>query len=367
MNNKSKVLFANYVSRLMTCPRNFEMWRIKAVEEFLNSGETISNSGVKRYVENLDISKSHTRIEIEQLLRDFLIFKSYEIPKSDEVKGIKLNTLNHRLQVDIEDSIRDFGKWLVQDQEFSPNTAKSYIYSVRYFLSTFPILCQKNAVTYKQSLLSSGLSYKTINIRMSGISSYGKFLGKDIVIKRLRVPRAMECNNVPTNEEMKIYLDNVRKWNRYWYLVSRCLSTTGLRVHELLKITYSDILSGSVVLVGKGGKPRRIFFQQKFIEEIEDYLTTKSISKEEHFCSKTTRGVAQQIRNYSKRSGLDETKFHPHAFRHYFAKQYLERKPTDIVGLQNLLGHSSIETTSIYLQRSYEEQLNDYHNNVNWE
>ena len=166
---------------------------------------------------------------------------------------------------------------------------------------------------------------------------------------------------------MTRYLDYVKGKNLYWYLVSRCLSTTGLRVHELLKVTYRDILNGSVILIGKGSKQRRIFFQRRFIEEIKEYLEARSVLLDERFCPKTTRGVAQQINLYSKQAHLDPTKFHPHAFRHYFAKQYLRSNPSDIIGLQNLLGHSSIETTSIYLQRSYEEQLSDYHNNVIWQ
>lgn len=367
MNNKAKLIFADYTSNFIRPGnlRNAEMWKISAVEKFLESGARVSKKGIRQYVASLDLSGCRAPSEVESVLLGLLSTESKKNVLAVQSKGAPIST--NGLNQELEDSIKAFGRWLIQSQEFSPNTAKSYVYSARQYLMMFPNVSQKEAVAYKQHLLTTGLSRKTINIRLSGITSYAKFLGKKLDLKRLRVPRALECNNVPSESEMLTFLAKAGEINHYWYLIARCLSTTGLRVHELLKITFQDILNGSVLLVGKGGKPRRVFFQRKFVEEVRDYLSDKNILLDERICPKTSRGVAQQIKAYSVKAGLDVSKFHPHAFRHYFAKQYLKNNPTDIVGLQNLLGHSSIETTSIYLQRSYEEQLNDFHNNVTWE
>ncbi len=104
-------------------------------------------------------------------------------------------------------------------------------------------------------------------------------------------------------------------------------------MHELLRLTHKDIIAGGTILIGKGDKPRRVFFQKKFIGEVSDWLRLSGKMPEERFCAKTARGVAQQLRFYASKAALDLSKFHPHAFRHYFAKQYLKRNPTDIVGL----------------------------------
>lgn len=366
MTTKAKLKFADYIIRLMTCPRSVELWKIKAAEAFLKSGAKVSKKGIKEYIKTLGLTGCHSPSEIEAVLYG-LITQKPERQKPVKEPETTSELRKHQLSDDVEDSLNAFGRWLIQIREFSINTARSYSWSARNYLEMFQTVSQKDAIQYKQYLLSTGLNHKTINIRMSGVLAYAKFLGKNLEIKRLKVPRSIECNNVPSEEDMRVYLEYVRAKNLYWYLMSRCLSTTGLRVHELLKITYGDILKGSVVLIGKGGKPRRIFFQDRFVEEIKEYLGTRNTLAGERICPKTPRGVAQQINAYSKQAGLDSTKFHPHAFRHYFAKQYLKRNPSDIVGLQNLLGHSSIETTSIYLQRSYEEQLADYHNNVTWQ
>jgi site-specific recombinase XerD len=56
---------------------------------------------------------------------------------------------------------------------------------------------------------------------------------------------------------------------------------------------------------------------------------------------------------------------HAHAFRHFFAKMFL-KKTKDIIQLADLLGHGSVDTTRIYLQKSYDEQQRDFNKNVTW-
>lgn len=61
------------------------------------------------------------------------------------------------------------------------------------------------------------------------------------------------------------------------------------------------------------------------------------------------------MQEWGRKCGIDKSKMHPHAFRHFFAKMYL-KKNKDVVQLAELLGHGSIDTTRIYLQKSYDEQ-----------
>lgn len=365
MTTKAKIIFADYVLRLMSCPRNMETWKIKTVEDFLESGMPVNKKEIRKYIVDLEQRGYRRAHDIEPVLLELFSHKQKKLKKTEKADASRLS--ERKLSEEHEETLIAFDRWLIHEREFSTHTARSYVDAARRYFCMFATVSQKEVVAFKQYLLTTGLSPATINLRMNGIVTFGKFLGKKLDVKRIRVRRSLECNNVPSEEDMTRYLDYVKGKNLYWYLVSRCLSTTGLRVHELLKVTYRDILNGSVILIGKGSKQRRIFFQRRFIEEIKEYLEARSVLLDERFCPKTTRGVAQQINLYSKQAHLDPTKFHPHAFRHYFAKQYLRSNPSDIIGLQNLLGHSSIETTSIYLQRSYEEQLSDYHNNVIWQ
>ena len=370
MTNKAKLIYADYMLEFVK-PGNLrfvEMWKPQAIRRFLESGTPLNKKGVEAYVSALPPAGTASPAEIESLLLGLIsatkakrtsdTHSDNNLPSKEQGPGL--------LNAEKQQSLADFQLWMAKQRELSPNTIRSYAHSVKLYLQQYSSLNQKDVVAYKQALLAGGAARQTI-LRMNSIANYAKFLGKKIEIKRARIIRTLECNNVPSESEMTVFLAKADIINHYWYLVARCLSTTGVRVHELLKITYRDILNGNVVLIGKGEKPRRIFFQAKFIDEIKDYLKGRTLILDERFCPKTTRGVAQIIRSYAGKAGLDVTKFHPHAFRHYFAKQYLKNNPNDIVGLQGLLGHSSIETTSIYLRRSYEEQMNDFRNNVTWE
>lgn len=79
----------------------------------------------------------------------------------------------------------------------------------------------------------------------------------------------------------------------------------------------------------------------------------------------TTRGIAQQLKNYAKKYGISEKVVYPHSFRHRYAKNFLE-KFNDIALLADLMGHESIETTRIYLRRTASEQQEIVDQIVTW-
>ena len=74
---------------------------------------------------------------------------------------------------------------------------------------------------------------------------------------------------------------------------------------------------------------------------------------------------SQHLKAWGKHCGIDSKKMHAHAFRHFFAKMFL-KKNKDVIQLADLLGHGSVDTTRIYLQKSYDEQKKDFNRNVTW-
>ena len=79
----------------------------------------------------------------------------------------------------------------------------------------------------------------------------------------------------------------------------------------------------------------------------------------------TTRGIAQQIKAYAIKFGLEPRVVYPNSFRHRFAKNFLEKRE-DLALLADLLGHESIETTRIYLRRTSTEQRSIINKIVTW-
>ena len=68
---------------------------------------------------------------------------------------------------------------------------------------------------------------------------------------------------------------------------------------------------------------------------------------------------------WGEKAGVDRSKMHPHAFRHFFAKMYLKNSK-DVIQLADILGHGSVDTTRIYLQKTKQEQMKDINKNVKW-
>lgn len=130
------------------------------------------------------------------------------------------------------------------------------------------------------------------------------------------------------------------------------------------------ISTGYFDIYTKGGKVRRIYIPKQLCTE-----ATKWLSEQSRYCGYvflnqygqrlTTRGIAQQLKNYARKYGMNEKVVYPHSFRHRFAKNFLE-KFNDISLLADLMGHESIETTRIYLRRSSAEQQEIVDKVITW-
>ena len=120
----------------------------------------------------------------------------------------------------------------------------------------------------------------------------------------------------------------------------------------------------------KGGKLRRLYIPATLKNEASGWLESINRTFGYLFLNRfgeriTTRGIAQQLKNYARKYGLDEKVVYPHSFRHRYAKSFLE-KYNDIALLADLMGHESIETTRIYLRKTASEQQNIVDTVVTW-
>ena len=153
-------------------------------------------------------------------------------------------------------------------------------------------------------------------------------------------------------KEYTALMEYIAVHSESFYLVMYTLSHTGARVSELLQFKIDDILNGDVVLSGKGGKYRRFFFTKENIRLAKEFREKNSgivmLCNNKYGETLSSRGLSLKIKYYGEKAGVRKEICHPHAFRHYFAKAYLKRSK-DVVQLAEILGHSSIDTTRIYL------------------
>lgn len=131
------------------------------------------------------------------------------------------------------------------------------------------------------------------------------------------------------------------------------LYASGIRVSELCNLNRGDIKpDGTFTVIGKGGKARLCFVDERTQWYIEEYLQARPDNNMALFVSdqkiaRITSGGVQEVFKFArKRSGIS-TPIHPHTMRHSFATNLL-RNNANIRYVQTLLGHSSLETTQMY-------------------
>ena len=142
------------------------------------------------------------------------------------------------------------------------------------------------------------------------------------------------------------------------YCILMIFMSCGLRVSELVSLNLTDLYEDHLRVIGKGNKERVVFFAEGCQEAIEDYLAVRDDGKihpedkNALFISRdhrriSVRGVQKMLDKKLMLAGLDASRFSPHKLRHTAATLML-KNGVDTRSLQEVLGHSNLNTTQIY-------------------
>lgn len=142
------------------------------------------------------------------------------------------------------------------------------------------------------------------------------------------------------------------------------LYSTGVRVSELTNINLSDINDDEIIVFGKGSKERVVYINARAKLSIDEYLSNRVddgdalfISLKKPYTRLSTGGIETIVRKIGKKAGVENA--HPHRFRRTAATLALNRG-MPIEQVSQMLGHSKIETTTIYA-RSEQENVKASH------
>lgn len=253
----------------------------------------------------------------------------------------------------------------------SENTIESYLWTVDFYHSHYDSVSKENLLAYKGYLMEF-FKPKTVNLRIQAMNKYLDCMGKSrLRLKSVKVQQRSYLENVISNADYTFLKNKLKKEeNQEWYFVVRFLAATGARVSELIQMKVEHVQIGYFDIYTKGGKIRRIYIPKSLRKEATEWLDKVNRTTGYLFLNRfgeriTTRGIAQQLKNYATKYGLNEKVVYPHSFRHRFAKNFLE-KFNDISLLADLMGHESIETTRIYLRRSSAEQQEIVDKIITW-
>ena len=142
------------------------------------------------------------------------------------------------------------------------------------------------------------------------------------------------------------------------YCILMLFLSCGIRISELVSLNVTDIYEDHLRVLGKGNKERVIYFAEGCREAIDDYLAARDPEKivpedkNALFISRdnrriSVRGVQKMVDKKLKQAGLDSSRYSPHKLRHTAATLML-KNGVDTRALQEVLGHSNLNTTQIY-------------------
>ena len=253
-----------------------------------------------------------------------------------------------------EEQIERYRQYLIRDEK-STATVEKYLRDVRAFLVYVGAMAITKEVTvaYKRHLLES-YAPRSINSMLASVNSFLLFIGRsDCRVKALKLQRQVYCPEEKelTKAEYERLLKAAEK-NEQLRLGMQTICATGIRVSELRFFTVEAVRHGEVVVSCKA-KTRRILIPGKLKKRLLDYAGKQKIRSGVIFLAKSGKPLDRktiwaQMKGLCKAAGVKPGKVFPHNLRKLFARTFYGIEK-DIAKLADILGHSSIDTTRIYI------------------
>jgi integrase/recombinase XerD len=247
---------------------------------------------------------------------------------------------------------------------FSMNTEKTYLYHNQAFLEFIKKepkdIVENDIKLYLADLLGKEQEKSSVAlVRSALLFYYNEVLHKNIsTIKTPKIPKKLPITL--TKEEIKRLIEAAS--HEKSKLLIKVIYASGLRISEALKLKVEDLETEQKigwVRNGKGGKDRMIILSEQVMAELKTFLKTRGIASGYIFLGRegkpmSARNAQKIMCNAAKTAGITKP-VTPHKLRHSFAT-HLREAGQDLRVIQELLGHSSIQTTEIYTHVSTEEK-----------
>mgnify|MGYP005963529111 CR=1 FL=1 len=271
-------------------------------------------------------------------------------------------------QQEFTSTLKKFEEYLLKEER-ERGTIDKYLRDLKGFLSWLNgvKISKMSAIAWKQSLVSAQYAPATINSMLASVNKYFAYLGRqECRIKYLRVQRKLfrDTTKELTKEEYMRLLEAAHNLGRERLsLLIESICATGIRVSEVKYITVEAAGKGYAEVFLKG-KIRTILLPGKLCRKLLKYAKRQKITSGELFLTRSGKGISRrqiwsEMKTLCKAANVIPSKVFPHNLRHLFAKIFYGIC-RDIVKLADVLGHSSIETTRIYLVSTgieYSQQL----------
>ena len=262
--------------------------------------------------------------------------------------------------------IEDYLRRLAEDERGAATIDKYSRDLLRFYEFLPPDKAVDKAVvlSWKEQLVARKYASSSVNVMLASVNGLLTFAGRPEwrakFLKRQRAAFCDERRELRRAEYEKLVATARREKKTRLTLMMETICSTGIRVSELAFVTVEAVRAGRAELMLKG-KCRRILFPAALVRKLSRYAAERRIARGPIFTDKTGSPVSRhrvwyEMKKLGARAGVAASKVFPHNLRHLFARTYyaLER---DLSKLADLLGHSSVETTRLYIITAGVEHL----------
>ena len=246
----------------------------------------------------------------------------------------------------------------LQTEKREPGTIEKYLREVRAFLvwAGERKVSKDLTTAWKEHLKSQKFQPETVNAKLSALNKFLRFLGReDCRVRYLKIQRKLfrRSDRELTKEDYTRLWSTANSQGKHRLaLLMETICATGIRVSEVRYITVEAVQAGRADVSLKG-KIRTILLPGKLCRKLQKYAKKQKIVSGEVFLTRNGRGLSRrqiwaEMKALCKAAGVAASKVFPHNLRHLFARTFY-KVYKDVARLADVLGHSSIETTRIYL------------------
>ena len=253
------------------------------------------------------------------------------------------------------EQITEFAKHLCREEK-SAATQEKYLRDVR----AFRVYADGNEITkelviaWKKELVAQGYTVRSVNSMLASANSLLDFLGLvGCKVKNIRTQRQTYCTeDKELTKAEYLRLLNASKENEQLHLLLQTICGTGIRVSELRYFTVEALRHG-VITVDCKSKTRTILVPGRLKNILLSYAKRHSVTTGPVFITRTGRpldrsNIWSAMKKLCQAAGVQPSKVFPHNLRKLFARTFYGIEK-DIAKLADILGHSSINTTRIYI------------------
>lgn len=256
-----------------------------------------------------------------------------------------------------QESIQRFEQYL-RNEEKSENTIEKYLRDVQSFFSFTgkAEITKETVIAYKAQLIEETYAVRSINSMLASLNSLFSFLSwPECRVKSMKLQRQIYCpeeKELTKAEYIRLVNTAKKKGNERLNLMLQTICGTGIRVSELQFITVEAIENGKATVSLKG-KTRSVFIVKELQKKLLRYTAEQKITSGAIFITRTGKlmsrtNIWREMKKLCAQANVNPSKVFPHNLRHLFARTFYGIEK-DIAKLADILGHSSINTTRIYI------------------